>query len=116
MLDMPTDALQKILFSLTEKWFNNGTWVLIWFINIQQRFSCLILFNSLKIYIQHWKEAHWGYCKLSSGWVPSLAAYEYGTDSVLKRWHIIFRHQGITQKKAYKIQNMAEVWNQEHWG
>jgi hypothetical protein len=25
MLDMPTDALQKILFSLTEKWFNNGT-------------------------------------------------------------------------------------------
>lgn len=25
MLDMPSDALQKIVFSLTEKWFNNGT-------------------------------------------------------------------------------------------
>ena len=25
MLDMPSDALQNIVFSLTEKYFNNGT-------------------------------------------------------------------------------------------
>jgi len=31
-----------------------------------------------------------------------------------KRRHIKFRHQGITQKKAYSIQNTAEVWNQEY--
>jgi hypothetical protein len=30
-----------------------------------------------------------------------LPAYEYGTDSVPKRWHIKFRCWGITQKKAY---------------
>ena len=29
--------------------------------------------------------------------------------SVLKRWHIKFRCRGITQKKAYNIQNMAKV-------
>jgi len=33
--------------------------------------------------------------------------------SVSKRWHIKFRCWGITQKKAYNIQNMAKVWNQE---
>jgi hypothetical protein len=25
MLDVPSDALQKIVFSMTEKYFNNGT-------------------------------------------------------------------------------------------
>jgi hypothetical protein len=25
LLDVPSDALQKIVFSLTEKYFNNGT-------------------------------------------------------------------------------------------
>jgi hypothetical protein len=28
-----------------------------------------------------------------------------------EHWLIIFRHRGITQKKAYNIQNMAKVWN-----
>jgi hypothetical protein len=37
-----------------------------------------------------------------------LSTYEDGTDSVLKQ-HIKFRCQGITQKKAYNIQNMAKV-------
>ena len=32
---------------------------------------------------------------------------------VPKRWHIKFRRRGITQKKAYNIQNTAKVWNQE---
>jgi hypothetical protein len=36
-------------------------------------------------------------------------AYEDGTDSVLKRWHIKLRRRGITQKKAYNIYNMAKV-------
>ena len=31
----------------------------------------------------------------------------------MKRWLIKFRHKGNTQKKAYNIQNMAKVWNQE---
>ena len=33
--------------------------------------------------------------------------------SVPKRRHIKFRRRGITQKKAYNIQEMAKVWNQE---
>jgi len=33
--------------------------------------------------------------------------------SVLKSWHLKFRCRGITQKKAYNIQNTAKVWNQE---
>ena len=38
-----------------------------------------------------------------------LPAYEYGTDSVPKLRHIKFRRRGITQKKAYSIQNTAKV-------
>ena len=34
-------------------------------------------------------------------------------ESVPKCRHIKFRCQGITQKKAYNIQNTAKVWNQE---
>jgi len=41
-----------------------------------------------------------------------LTAYEDGTDSVPKRRHITFRRRGITQKKAYNIQNKAKVLNQ----
>jgi len=33
---------------------------------------------------------------------------------VPKRRHIKFRRRGITQKKAYNIQNKAKVWNQEN--
>jgi hypothetical protein len=32
---------------------------------------------------------------------------------VLKRWHIKFRCRGITQKKAYSIQNAVKVLYQE---
>ena len=35
--------------------------------------------------------------------------------SVPKRRHIKFRRRGITQKKAYNIQNTAKVWNDEYW-
>jgi hypothetical protein len=37
-----------------------------------------------------------------------LSAYEM-EKSVPKRRHIKFRHRGITQKKAYNIQNTAKV-------
>jgi hypothetical protein len=47
--------------------------------------------------------------KSHSSYLPTL---EDGTDSVLKRWHIKFRRWGMTQKKAYSIQNMAKVSNQ----
>ena len=39
--------------------------------------------------------------------------------SVPKRRNMKFRSRGITQKKAYNVQNKAKVWNQEsklyHW-
>jgi hypothetical protein len=38
-----------------------------------------------------------------------LSADEDGRDSVPKCHHIKFRRQGITQKKAYNIQNTAKV-------
>jgi len=34
--------------------------------------------------------------------------------SVPKRRHIKFRRRGIIQKKTFKIQNTAKVWNQEY--
>jgi len=34
--------------------------------------------------------------------------------SIPKRRHIKFRRRGITQRKAYNIQNTAEVWNQKY--
>jgi len=39
--------------------------------------------------------------------------WRWDRQSVPKCWHIKFRCQGITQKKAYNIQNTAKVWNQE---
>jgi hypothetical protein len=33
--------------------------------------------------------------------------------SIPKRWYIKFRRRGITQNKAYNIQNKAKVWNQK---
>jgi len=47
--------------------------------------------------------------------LPSyIPAYEDGTDSVPKRQHVKFRRRGITQKKAYNIQNTVKVRNQEN--
>ena len=40
--------------------------------------------------------------------------WRWNRHSVPKRRHIKFRHQGITQKKTYNIQNMAKVWNQDN--
>jgi len=42
---------------------------------------------------------------------PNL--FPYNRQSVPKRRHIKFRRLGITQKKAYDIQNTAKVLNQE---
>jgi len=50
---------------------------------------------------------------LNPSYSSYLPTYEDGTDSVLKHWHVKFRRQGITQKKAYNIQYTAKVWNQE---
>jgi len=44
-----------------------------------------------------------------------LPVYEDRTGSVPKRRHIKFRLQRITQKKAYNIQNTADVLNQEYF-
>ena len=40
-----------------------------------------------------------------------LSAYEDGIDRVPKRRYIKFRRRGITQKKAYSIQNRAKILN-----
>ena len=40
--------------------------------------------------------------------------WTWNRQSVPKRWRIKFRCRGITQKKAYNIQYMAKVWNQEN--
>jgi len=42
-----------------------------------------------------------------------LPTYEDGTDSVPKCRRIKFKSGGITQKKAYNIQNTAKVWNKK---
>jgi hypothetical protein len=61
-------------------------WVIPWHLNfICRGFGTLCLFH-----LHRWVGTY-------------LPAYEDGTDSVLKRWHIKFRRQGITQKKAYNI-------------
>ena len=39
--------------------------------------------------------------------------WRWNRQSVPKRRHIKFRRRGITQMKAYNIQNTAKVWNQE---
>jgi len=41
--------------------------------------------------------------------LPTFTAYEDRTDSAQKHWHIKVRCRGITQKKAYNIQNTAKV-------
>jgi len=40
--------------------------------------------------------------------------WRWNRQSVPKRWHIKFRHRGITQKKTYNIQNTAKVWNKKY--
>ena len=42
-----------------------------------------------------------------------IRLWRWNRHSVPKRWHIKFRCWGITQKKAYNIQNMVKVWNQK---
>jgi len=39
--------------------------------------------------------------------------WRWNRQCVPKRRHIKFRRRGITQKKAYNIQDTAKVWNQE---
>ena len=49
---------------------------------------------------------------VKNGHSSHLAAYEDGTECS-ETSAIKFRRRGITQKKAYNIQNTAKVWNQE---
>jgi hypothetical protein len=39
--------------------------------------------------------------------------WRWNRESVTKYQHIKFRYWGISQKKAYNIQNTVKVWNQE---
>jgi hypothetical protein len=40
--------------------------------------------------------------------------WRWNRQSVPKRWHLNYRRRGITQKKAYDIQNTTKVWNQDY--
>jgi len=42
-----------------------------------------------------------------------ICLWRWNRQSVSKRRHIKFRRRGITQKKAYNIQNTVKVWKQE---
>jgi hypothetical protein len=42
-----------------------------------------------------------------------LSTYEDGPEDAPKRQYLNFRRRGITQKKAYNIQNTAKVWKEE---
>jgi hypothetical protein len=42
-----------------------------------------------------------------------IRLWRWNRQCVSKRRHIKFRRPGITQKKAYNIQNTAKVWNQQ---
>ena len=43
-----------------------------------------------------------------------IRLWRWNRQSVPKRWHIKFRRRGITQNKAFNIQNTAKVWKQEY--
>jgi hypothetical protein len=55
----------------------------------------------------------WTFCLFHLHRQTLICLWRWNRQNVPKRWHIKFRCQGITQKKAYNIQNMAKVWNQE---
>ena len=44
--------------------------------------------------------------------LTSTCLWRWNRQSVPKRWHISSRRQGITQKKAYNMQNTAKTGNQ----
>jgi hypothetical protein len=48
-----------------------------------------------------------------SHFIPSHL-WRWNRHSVLIRWHLNYRRRGITQKKAYDIQNTAKIWNKEN--
>jgi len=54
-------------------------------------------------------------CSIFTGMKKKLHTYPLMKmeHSVPKCWQTKFRRPGITQKKAYNIQNTAKVWNQE---
>jgi len=45
--------------------------------------------------------------------LTSTCLWRWNRQSVPKRPHINSRRQGITQKKAYNLQNTTKAWNQE---
>ena len=53
----------------------------------------------------------WRFRTLCSIFIPTHL-WRWNRQSVPKFWHIKVRCWGITQKKAYNIQNTAKVWNQ----
>jgi len=42
----------------------------------------------------------------------AVVCFLLGNSPANERWHIKYRSRGITQKKAYNIQNTAKVWSQ----
>jgi hypothetical protein len=77
-------------------------------------------FHTFQLLMLHKKDTD---CMLSSGLFTGMVSryevyvipthlWRWNRQSVPKCWHLNYRRQLITQKKAYDIQNMAKVWNQ----
>ena len=49
-----------------------------------------------------------------SSFFTATCLWRWNRQSVPKCRHMKFRHWGITQQKAYSIQYVAKVWNQEY--
>ena len=81
---------------------------------ICQHFGMLRLFHLLR---QVGMNNEWGWEYSTSSTPVILHTYRpiKMEQSVLKCWHIKFRCRGITEKKAYNIQNTAKVRNQEYF-
>ena len=89
---------QTSLSQVTQLMFYAFFWVIPWRLNcICQRFRTLCLFHLHRQVVF---------------FIPTHL-WRWNRQSVPKRLHLKFRCQGITQKKAYNIQNMTEVWNKE---
>jgi len=80
--------------------------------DINENVVCFLLDDSMtsEFYMPKFRNT----LSVPSSWaVRCMCLWRWNRQSVPKLRHIKFRRWGITQKKAYNIQDMAKVWNQE---
>jgi hypothetical protein len=100
-----------IKHSLQAMWFLLITYYLARLLEISlNNVVCFLLGNSSAS--EFYMPMFWNTLPISSTFIP-ICLWRWNRQNVPKCWHIKFRRQGITQKKAYNVQNTAKVWNQE---